>query len=859
MQALTGLFARQFGTPNYAAHGGFCSVNMAAGMIYTIGGSFWEFGGPDLERAKLFVMIGTAEDHHCNPLKIAISKFKRAGGRFISINPVRTGYSAIADEWMPIRPGTDGALLLALMHELIAPACTTATSSRATPTPATSSTSIARATRYGLLGATPASGRGHGNPNYPHNKLWWDRSTRHAPVVNHTPRRRSRRSPATSRCPTARRVKPAFQLLRERVRDCTPEWAAGITGIPAATHPPARARDGRHRARRRTFELPIAVDRRVGQASTTTVTRQPGRVPRDARARRALQRLPDDARARDPDVAARHDRPPRRLPPQGAVPARTSPPNCRSRPTRPTRSSRTRRSARRRSACRRSPTISSIDDDGTPVRIDKAFSWEYPLSVHGLMHNVITNAWRGDPYRIDTLHDLHGEHGVELDDEHGRGARDAERPATRTASTRSRSSSCATRSSREMTAFADLVLPDTTYLERHDVMSHARPADLRVRRPGRLGARSGRAADGRVQAVPGSAGRAGVAAEVSGVRHTPTARASSRDYPDFVVNFETEPGSGIGFLPGWRGKDGDKLLRGEPNPKQWEMYAQNNCVFHYHLPRDVCSTCATGTAGYLDWAQRRAAAPHNDPIQLAALFATCCRRSASPRRARRRAGSRPSTCASASRRYFDPLPFWYPPLEDAGDRPRRAIRSPRSRSGRWRCTTRGIRRTRGCARSTAHNYLYVNPRTAQAAGIADGGWMLGRDRSGARCAACAATARRSSRARCGPGTRSARRAGAWRLAPDANESQRRLPAESPDHRRAAGAATAARISNSDPVTGPGRLVRRARAHLPGRAPTSPRRRRRSSRRCRAVPGTRCAALLGDAQALRRRHAEETPT
>jgi sulfite dehydrogenase (quinone) subunit SoeA len=38
-----------------------------------------------------------------------------------------------------------------------------------------------------------------------------------------------------------------------------------------------------------------------------------------------------------------------------------------------------------------------------PVRIDKGFSWEYPLSAHGLMHNVITNAWRGDPYPIDTL------------------------------------------------------------------------------------------------------------------------------------------------------------------------------------------------------------------------------------------------------------------------------------------------------------------------------------------------------------------------------------------------------------------------------------------------------------------------
>jgi len=119
MQALTGMFAKQFGTPNYAAHGGICSVNMAAGMIYTIGGSFWEFGGPDLERAKLFVMIGTAEDHHSNPMKMALSKFKRQGGKFISINPVRTGYAAIADEWIPIKPGTDGALFLALINEII--------------------------------------------------------------------------------------------------------------------------------------------------------------------------------------------------------------------------------------------------------------------------------------------------------------------------------------------------------------------------------------------------------------------------------------------------------------------------------------------------------------------------------------------------------------------------------------------------------------------------------------------------------------------------------------------------------------------------------------------------------------------
>src|SRR5512140_992135 len=173
MQALTGLFARQFGTPNYAAHGGFCSVNMAAGMIYTIGGSFWEFGGPDLERAKLFLMIGTAEDHHSNPLKIAISKFKRAGGRFVSINPIRTGYSAIADEWIPIRPGTDGALLMALCHELLRlDLC--------------DREFLAQYTNAGYLVRTdPASescgmpvhdaSRREEIPEYPRNMLWWNR------------------------------------------------------------------------------------------------------------------------------------------------------------------------------------------------------------------------------------------------------------------------------------------------------------------------------------------------------------------------------------------------------------------------------------------------------------------------------------------------------------------------------------------------------------------------------------------------------------------------------------------------------------------------------------------------------------
>ena len=92
---------------------------MAAGGLYTIGGSFWEFGEPDWEHAKYFMLFGVAEDHDSNPIKIGLGKLKARGAKIVSINPCRTGYNAIADEWIGIRPGTDGLFVLALIHELL--------------------------------------------------------------------------------------------------------------------------------------------------------------------------------------------------------------------------------------------------------------------------------------------------------------------------------------------------------------------------------------------------------------------------------------------------------------------------------------------------------------------------------------------------------------------------------------------------------------------------------------------------------------------------------------------------------------------------------------------------------------------
>ena len=92
---------------------------MAAAGLYSVGGSFWEFGEPDWDHAKYFMLFGVAEDHDSNPIKTGLAKLKERGAKFITINPVKTGYSAIADEWVGIRPGTDGLFIFALIHCLL--------------------------------------------------------------------------------------------------------------------------------------------------------------------------------------------------------------------------------------------------------------------------------------------------------------------------------------------------------------------------------------------------------------------------------------------------------------------------------------------------------------------------------------------------------------------------------------------------------------------------------------------------------------------------------------------------------------------------------------------------------------------
>ncbi|WP_428421682.1 molybdopterin oxidoreductase family protein [Methylibium sp.] len=787
MQALTGLFAKQFGTPNYAAHGGFCSVNMAAGMIYTIGGSFWEFGGPDLDRAKLFVMIGTAEDHHSNPLKIAISKFKRAGGRFVSINPIRTGYSAIADEWVPIKPGSDGALLLALIHVIIDKGLY----DREFLTRYSNAGQLVNQTEgdddFGLFAMDPEGDVV--NPDYPHNKFWWDRHS-DSLVPTHTPGADPRLSGEYA-LPDGKRVKPAFQLLVERVADYTPEWAAELTGIPAETIY-RLAHEMGVTARDHKIHLPIAWTDSWG-VEHQTVTGNPVafHAMRGLAAHsngfqtiRALAILMSLLGTIDRPGGFRHKAPfPRAIPPIAKPPR--GPQDIK--PDSPLEGMPLGFPADPNDLC--------VDDAGQPVRIDKAFSWEHPLSVHGLMHNVITNAWRGDPYRIDTLlifmANMAWNSSMNTSD-----VRKMLNDKDETGEYKIPFLVVCDAFQSEMTAFADLVLPDTTYLERHDVMSildrpiseFDGPVDA-VRIP---------VVEPKGQCKPFQEVIIELASRLRlPAFTTPEGGRKFKDYPHFIVNYETAPGSGIGFLAGWRGVDGSKSICGEPNPNQWEMYAKNNCVFHHELPPSY-QYMRNWNQGYMAWSKSVRMRRDADPI-LIHIYSDVLQKFRLAAQGKRTGKQPPEHLRERIETYFDPLPFFHEPLElqvtDRVTYPLNAVtQRPMAMYHSWDSQNAWLRQIH------SHNYLFVNPTTAHAQGIADDDWIWVESTWGKVRCMC-----RYSEA-VEPGTvwtwnAIGKAAGAWNLGPQANESKKGFLLNHLISEELALGGGGAPMSNSDPVTG----------------------------------------------------------
>ncbi|WP_344759636.1 molybdopterin oxidoreductase family protein [Luteimonas lutimaris] len=738
-QALTGWWAQQFGTINYAAHGGFCSVNMAAGGLYTLGGSFWEFGEPDWDHTQYLMLWGVAEDHDSNPIKLGLGKLKARGAKIVAVNPVRTGYGAIADEWIGIRPGTDGLFAFALVHELLR----------------MDRIDLDYLVRYAnahwLVVRNPGGADdGLFARDVEGNVLCWagDAQAR-ADAVDISPAVVGEYTLADGRTAV-----PVFQLIAERYLDpqYSPDAVSERCGIPADTIRRI-ARELAQAAFDSNLVLPVAWTDAWGREHAQMVGRPVSmHAMRGISAHsngfhtcRALHLLQLLLGAVDAPGSFRYQPPyPKPIP-------------------LPNRPGKARRADGTLDASPlgyvHGPEDLLVDDAGQPRRIDHAFSWAYPLSAHGMMHTLIRNAHAGDPYRIDTLlmfmanmswnSAMNTRETMQwLTDRDDGGEYRIPRIIYSDAF------------ASEMVAYADLVLPDTTYLERFDAISlldrpisDADGAADAIRHP-LFDPATQTGSDGQPRDVRGFQSvllDLGARLGLPGMVHADGA-PKYRDYADYIVRHERAPG--VGLLAGWRGEDGTQHGKGAPNPEQLQRYIDNDGFWREEIPEHA-RYFKMANRGYLEWAQKLgfvgSTAPivlqlYSEPLQKFRLAAQGHGAYQPPAEHRARVAT-----------YFDPLPIWYEPFEsaqnggrdrqdgDAGDRsgsrmaptplegkgagsspaeaaahsfPLHAItQRPMFMYHAWGSQNAWLRQI------TARNFMYMHPDTGARHGIADEDWI----------------------------------------------------------------------------------------------------------------------------------------
>jgi cysteine desulfurase NifS len=110
-----------FGSPNTLGVGALCYVSFA--MIaphVTMGGMFINMYS-DIEKADLIIIWGKNPAAHCPPTDfIRIQEAHRRGAKIVVIDPRKTAMAKYPNaEWIPIRPGSDGALALGMCNVII--------------------------------------------------------------------------------------------------------------------------------------------------------------------------------------------------------------------------------------------------------------------------------------------------------------------------------------------------------------------------------------------------------------------------------------------------------------------------------------------------------------------------------------------------------------------------------------------------------------------------------------------------------------------------------------------------------------------------------------------------------------------
>lgn len=116
---LYGALPKIFGTPNYFSHSAICAEAEKMGPGLTQG--FYGYRDYDLARTQCLVIWGTDPLASNRQVPNTIAKFGEimARGKVITVDPRLSTSASKSHEWLPIKPGTDGALVSAIAHVIL--------------------------------------------------------------------------------------------------------------------------------------------------------------------------------------------------------------------------------------------------------------------------------------------------------------------------------------------------------------------------------------------------------------------------------------------------------------------------------------------------------------------------------------------------------------------------------------------------------------------------------------------------------------------------------------------------------------------------------------------------------------------
>ena len=105
-----------FGSPNLLTSNHICTWNRRVGSKYTYGTGM---PTPDFDHSQCMLLWGI-NPFATSPAQAArISRARSRGAKLIVIDPRKTQSAEKADHWLRVKPGTDGALAMAMIHVLI--------------------------------------------------------------------------------------------------------------------------------------------------------------------------------------------------------------------------------------------------------------------------------------------------------------------------------------------------------------------------------------------------------------------------------------------------------------------------------------------------------------------------------------------------------------------------------------------------------------------------------------------------------------------------------------------------------------------------------------------------------------------